>query len=169
LQPFRTTTVSVRAAAKSRAGPAIGETTRMRDTGKIKMDERIKRHRNRWLIAVLTIALAGCTAIQKRQAAQAQQLLEAAGFEMQMADTPERLAALQGVVPQRKVFSVAGADGPRFVYADSEYCQCVYVGDQQANERYQRMAIKQKLAAERDMAAQMGDDAAMGPGAWSPW
>jgi len=31
------------------------------------------------------------------------------------------------------------------------------------------MAIKQKLAAERDMAAQMGDDAAMGPGPWSPW
>jgi len=88
---------------------------------------------------------------------------------MQMADTPERLAALQRVVPQRKVFSVAGADELRFVYADGEYCQCVYVGDEQAHERYQRMAIKQKLAAERDMAAQMGDDAAMGPGAWSPW
>ncbi len=159
----------MRAAAKNSAGAAIGETTCMRDTGKIKMDGLVKRHRNRWLIAALAIALAGCTAIQKRQAAQAQQLLEAAGFEMQMADTPERLAALQRVVPQRKVFSVAGADGPRFVYADSDYCQCVYVGDELAHERYQRMAIKQKLAAERDMAAQMGDDAAMGPGPWSPW
>ena len=125
----------LRAAAKNSAGAAIGETACMRDTGKIKMDGRIKRHRNRWLIGVLAIALAGCTAIQKRQAAQAQQLLEAAGFEMQMADTPERLAALQRVVPQRKVFSVGGADELRFVYAGSDDSQCVYVGAEQPNER----------------------------------
>jgi hypothetical protein len=123
----------------------------------------------RWLIVALVISLAGCAALQKKQAAQAQQLLLAAGFEMQMADTPERLAALQRVVPQRKVFSVAAADGPRFVYADADYCQCAYAGDQQAYVRYQRMVIKQRLAAEQDMGAQMGDDAAMTWGPWSPW
>ena len=123
----------------------------------------------RWLIAAFAIALAGCTAIQKQQAAQAQQILAAAGFEMQMADTPERLATLQSVVPQRKVFSVAGTDGARFVYADALYCQCGYAGDQQAYERYQRMVIKQRLAAEQDMAEQMSDDAAMPWGPWSPW
>ena len=154
--------------AKYRPGAVIGETTCMRDTDKKMSDGLVKRHHNRWLIAALVIALAGCTAIQKKQAAQTQQLLAAAGFELQMADTPERLATLQSVVPQRKLFSVAAADGPRFVYADAEYCQCVYAGDQQAHERYQRMVIKQRLAAEQDMAAQMGDDAAM-PGAWSPW
>jgi len=159
----------MRAAAKYHPGAAIGETTCMRDTDKRKIDELVKSHHTRWLIAALAIALAGCTAIQKRQAAQAQQLLEAAGFEMQMADTPERLAALQSVVPQRKVFSVAGADGTRFVYADAEYCQCAYAGDQRAHERYQRMVIKQRLAAEQDLAAQMGDDATMTPGPWSPW
>ena len=107
--------------------------------------------------------------MQKQQAAQSQQLLAAAGFELQMADTPERLATLQSVVPQRKVFSVAATDGPRFVYADAEYCQCAYAGDQQAYERYQRMVIQQRRAAEKDMAAQMSDDAAMGWGPWSPW
>jgi hypothetical protein len=30
------------------------------------------------------------------------------------------------------------------------------------------MVSRQRLAAEQDMAAQMGDDPAM-PGAWSPW
>ena len=123
----------------------------------------------RWLIAALAMALAGCAAIQKQQAAQAQQMLAAAGFEMQMADTPERLATLQNVVPQRKVFSVAATDGPRFVYADAKYCQCAYAGDQLAHARYQRMVIKQRLAIEQDMAAQMGDDAAMNRGPWSPW
>jgi hypothetical protein len=152
--------------AKYHPGAVISETTCMRDTDKKMIDGLVKRHYNRWLIAALAIALAGCTAIQKKQAAQTQQLLAAAGFELQMADTPERLATLQSVVPQRKLFSVATADGPRFVYADAEYCQCVYAGDQQAHERYQRMVIKQRLAAEQDMAAQMGDDAAMN---WSPW
>ena len=123
----------------------------------------------RWLIAALAFALAGCTAIQKQQAAQAEQLLAAAGFVMQMANTPERLATLRSVVPQRKVFRVDAADEPRFVYADADYCQCAYAGDQQAYERYQRLVSKQRLAAERDMAEQMGDDAAMPWGLWSPW
>jgi hypothetical protein len=158
--------MSMRVAAKYHAGAAIGETTCMRNTDPIKIDGLVKSHQARWLIAALAISLAGCTAIQKQQAAQAQQLLAAAGFERQLADTPERLATLQSVVPQRKLFSVAGTDGPRFVYADADYCQCVYAGDQQAYERYQRMLIKQRLAAEQDMAAQMGDDAAMN---WSPW
>ena len=135
----------------------------------IKIRLPILRGPARWLIAALAIAVAGCTAIQKQQAAQTQQLLAAAGFEMQKADTPERLATLQSVVPQRKVFSVDATDGPRFVYADADYCQCAYAGDQQAYVRYQRMVSKQRLAAEQDMAAQMGDDATMTWGPWSPW
>ena len=159
----------MRVAAKYHPGAVIGETTCMRDTDKIQIRLPIPRAPARCLIAALAIALAGCTAMQKQQAARAQQLLAAAGFELQMADTPERLATLQSVVPQRKVFSVAAADGPRFVYADAEYCQCAYAGDQLAHARYQRMMIKQRLATEQDMAAQMGDDAVMNRGPWSPW
>ena len=138
--------MSVRVAAKYHPGAVIGETTCMRETDKIKIRLPIPRASARWLIAALAIALVGCTAIQKQQAAQTQQLLAAAGFEMQKADTPERLATLRHDTPQRKVFSVAAADGPRFVYADAEYCQCAYAGDQGAHERYQRMASKQRLA-----------------------
>lgn len=141
----------------------------MRDTEKRKNLLPRSRGPVRWLIAALAIAVAGCAAIQKQQAVRAQQLLAAAGFEMQMADTPERLAALQGIAPQRKVFSVAAADGLRYVYADAEFCQCVYAGDQSAYERYQRMVIKQRRAAEQDMAEQMGNDATMTWGPWSPW
>ncbi len=141
----------------------------MCDTDKRKIFWRRPQGPARWLIAALAIALAGCTAIQKRQAAQTQQLFAAAGFEMQLADTPERLAALQRVVPQRQVFKIDATDGPRFVYADADYCQCAYVGDRQAYERYQRMLIRQRRAAEEEMAAQMSDDPAMPWGPWSPW
>jgi hypothetical protein len=123
----------------------------------------------RWLIAALAIALTGCAAIQRQQAAHVQQMLAEAGFERKMADTPERLATLQRVVPQRKVFSVAATDGPHYVYADADYCRCAYYGDRQAYARYQRMVIQQRLADEQDMAEQMGGDAAMPWGPWSPW
>jgi hypothetical protein len=156
-------------AAKNHAGAAIGETTFMPDTDKRKIRVLSPCGPARWLIAALAIVLAGCTAIQKQQAAQAERLLTAAGFEVQMADTPERLAMLRSVTPQRKVFRVDAPDGLRFVYADAEYCQCVYAGDQQAYERYQRMVSKQRLAAEKDMAAQMGDDPATAWGPYSPW
>ena len=141
----------------------------MRVTDTMKILSPNTRVAARWLIAALAIALTGCAAIQKRQAVQVQQMLAAAGFERKLADTPERLATLQRVVPQRKVFSVAATDEPRYVYADAEYCHCAYYGDQQDYARYQRMVIQQRLADEQDMAAQMGDDAAMSWGPWSPW
>jgi hypothetical protein len=158
--------MSMRIAAKYHPEPLSAKQPAYGTPKKRKMRLMSPRGPARWLFAALAIALAGCTAIQKQQAAKAQQLLAAAGFELQMADTPERLSTLQSIVPQRKVFIVSAADGTRFVYADAEYCQCVYAGDQQAYERYQRMVIKQRLTTEQDMAAQMGDDAAMN---WSPW
>jgi hypothetical protein len=158
--------MSMRVAAKYHPEPLPAKQPAYVTPKKRKVRLMSPRGPARWLFAALAIVLAGCTAIQKQQAAKAQQLLAAAGFELQMADTPERLSTLQSIVPQRKVFNVSAADGPRFVYADAEYCQCVYAGDQQAYERYQRMVIKQRLATEQDMAAQMGGDAAMN---WSPW
>jgi hypothetical protein len=155
--------------AKYNAGGITGQSTGMRTADTMKILSPHTRAAARWLIAALAIALAGCAAIQKRQAVQVQQLLAAAGFERELADTPERLAKLQRVEPQRKVFSVAAAEGPRYVYADAEYCQCAYYGDQRAYARYQRMVIQQRLADEQDMAAQMGSDAAMSWGPWSPW
>jgi hypothetical protein len=160
--------MSMRVVAKNHAGAATGETVSMRDTDKRKILLPNTLGHARWLIAALAVTLTGCTTIQKHQAVQAEQLLVAAGFEIQMADTPERVATLRSIVPQRKVFRIDAPDGPRFVYADAEFCQCAYAGDQQAYERYQRMVSRQRLAAEQDMAAQMGDDPAM-PGAWSPW
>lgn len=141
----------------------------MRATDTMKILSPNTRAAARWLLAALAIALAGCAAVQKRQAVQVQQMLAAAGFERKLADTPERLATLQRVVPQRKVFSIAATEGPRYVYADAEYCYCAYYGDQRAYARYQRMVIQQRLADEQDMAAQMGGDAAMSWGPWSPW
>ena len=53
----------------------------------------------------------------------------------------------------------------RFVYADAEYCKFMYVGTQEAYQRYQRLALKQQLAQDRLAAAQARESAACSHGA----
>ena len=49
------------------------------------------REMTRGLVAVLAVALlAGCTAIEKKDARATESVLAAAGFQMKPADTPDR-------------------------------------------------------------------------------
>jgi nitrate reductase cytochrome c-type subunit len=113
------------------------------------------------IITVLVIALAGCAAIKKSEATNTEQLLAAAGFKMKMADTPEKLAHLQ-TLTQMKVVP-HDRDGKMYwVYADANYCKCLYVGDQEAYQRYENLLVKQNIA-------EMNENAAMNWGLWGPW
>ena len=88
--------------------------------------------------------------------------LAAAGFQMKFARTPEQTAKLQSL-PQRKLTPVPGPDGKnRFVYADAEFCQCIYVGGAKAYERYQNLEVKQQIAENEEMAS-------LNWGVWGPW
>jgi hypothetical protein len=117
---------------------------------------------------VTMVVFAGCAAIQREEAQQTESLLSAAGFQMRPADTPERLAHLQTLTPRKIVPHMK--DGKLlYVFADPTSCRCVYVGDEPAYQRYQQLAIKQQLAQEQLMAAQMNEDAAMNWGLWGPF
>ena len=113
----------------------------------------------------LTITLAACTAMEKSDAMDSERVLSAAGFQMKFADTP----ALQEQVkklPQRKVSHVIRNGKLLFIYADSEFCKCMYVGSEAAYQRYQRLALEKNIAAEESMAV---EDADMDWGAWGTW
>ena len=119
------------------------------------------------LLAVVVV-LGGCAAVERRQAQDTEAVLAAAGFQMRPADTPEKLAHLQTLTPRRIV--PHAKDGQMFfVYADPTGCQCVWVGDQAAYQRYQQLALQKQLAQEQMMAAQMNEDAAMNWGLWGPF
>jgi len=126
------------------------------------------REMTRGLVAVLAVALlAGCTAIEKKDARTTESVLAAAGFQMKPADTPDRVAHLQLLRP----FKVVPHDRNGtllYVYADPKACKCIWVGDQAAYQRYQQLAIQQQLAQEQMMTAQMNEDAAMNWGLWGP-
>ena len=121
------------------------------------------------VLAALAVApAAGCVALRKSEVDTQEQLLSAAGFQMKLADTPQKLQHLQALTPQKLVPHTK--DGALYyVYADADFCKCLFVGNEKAYQKYQQLALKEKLAQERMNAAAMNEDAAMNWGMWGPF
>lgn len=118
---------------------------------------------------IVGITMGGCAAIQNRKAIKTERLLAAAGFQMKLADTHEKLTELMAK-PQRTLVPVKSKDGSVFyMYADATTCKCIYVGTEEAYQRYQKIVVEQKIAENQQMAAQMNQNAAMDWGMWGPW
>ena len=119
-----------------------------------------------WVFAAtFTVALVGCAAMQKDNTQTTEQTLSAAGFQMKLADTPAKLAQLQGL-PQRKLVPQQQNGAIRYVYVDAQYCQCVYAGTETNYQEYQKLALQRQIALEEVSAAQMDT---MDWGMWGPW
>ncbi len=67
--------------------------------------------------------------------------LEAAGFRMNEANTPEKMAKLKSL-PARKFVRRTRNAVPYYIYADPDYCKCAYVGTQAALDTYRGMNAK---------------------------
>ena len=117
--------------------------------------------RFKFLIAALTLlAAAGCQSM----AMDTERTLAASGFQMKIASTAAQMSHVESL-PQRKLTRV-GFDGDnRYVYADAKYCKCMYVGTEQAYDRYQNIAINKQVAEEEVDASANWD----GWGDWGPW
>jgi len=112
--------------------------------------------------------VSGCTAIERDDALKTERTLAAAGFQMKFADDAAKMQNVQAL-PQRELTPQPLDGGTRFVYADAEFCKCVYVGTEKAYQRYQRLAIRQQIAQARLSAAQAQESAAMNWGMWGGW
>jgi len=75
-------------------------------------------------------------------------MLTAAGFVPKNADTPSRMAALKSL-PPHKFVSRTKNGSVKYLYADPTVCGCIYVGDQNAYDRYRQTATQQSVADER--------------------
>jgi hypothetical protein len=117
--------------------------------------------------AAALLVLAGCTA----QVRDTEQMLGAAGFVPQPADTPEKQAELAALPPHRLLMQhlrTGGGETTAYVYADPDQCHCIYVGDAKAFQAYQQLAFQKRLADEQLQAAQMAEDASFDWGVWGP-
>jgi hypothetical protein len=111
----------------------------------------------------LALAAAGCASPQQ-QVSQKEDLLAAAGFQIKLADTPQRLAAMKRLPPNKFVTRVVNGQ-PVYLYADPLDCNCVYFGTQQNWDAYKQEMFAKQLANEAQMTAIMNQDA-WDPGAW---
>ncbi|HPD46501.1 MAG TPA: hypothetical protein P5279_08130 [Anaerohalosphaeraceae bacterium] len=112
------------------------------------------------LIGVLA-GLSGCGGEVK----ETENMLSAAGFQMKTAETPQQVEHLESM-PQHKLLRHEKDGKPVFIYADAKYCDCMYVGDEAARQRYEKMAVEKQIADEQMMAA---EDYEMDWGPWGPW
>ena len=119
-------------------------------------------------ILAFVIALSGCAAIEKSNAVDTERMLSASGFRMKFADTPEKLAHLQSLTQSKLV--AHEKDGVLYyLYADAEFCKCLYVGNEKAYQEYQQLLIRRNIADMNEQTAIMNQDAAMNWGMWGEW
>lgn len=124
----------------------------------------------RGCVAVVAVALllTGCLSRERRYAEANEQGLAAAGFQVRLADTPEKLAHLQTLI-QRKILVYKWQERLYYVWADAKVCKCLYIGTEQQYQRYARLGTESNLAAERRTAAEEEEAAALFGQTWGPW
>ena len=112
-----------------------------------------------------TIMLAACAmAVSNKE-----DMMAAAGFKIQSANTPQRQAALRSM-PPHKFSSQVRNDRIVWVYADPTVCNCLYLGDQQAYDTYRRLVFDRNQMQEAQQVAWMNQNNAVPyPFVWETW
>ena len=93
------------------------------------------------VLIILSMLISGCAFQQTRvglRPSDMERMLSASGFVRNPADSPEKMAEVDSL-PQRKVFPQPEGDEIYYVYADSTYCRCLYVGDGLAFARFEEL------------------------------
>ena len=127
------------------------------------------------ILMISGLVLFGCAAKHAKKAIQTERLLTASGFQMKLADSPEKLKQVKAL-QQRKFFLHTHEGKPYYVYADASSCNCIYVGTPEAYQRYVDLRVQQSAAEDQAKAAR-AEQAAAAPvrmnwavwGTWGPW
>lgn len=103
--------------------------------------------------AFAALILGGCASTADQDSMAIERRLSAAGFQMKLADTPEKLAHVNRL-GQRRLVPMDKDGATVFVYADGESCKCVYVGSQANYQEYERLSIQQNVVSEQRETAE---------------
>jgi hypothetical protein len=116
-----------------------------------------------WIrLTLLFFAVCGTASGCASQVQNKEDMLAAAGFTLVPANTPQRQASLKALPPHKFVHQVRD-NLVVFTYADPTICDCLYVGNQAAYDRYRQDVFVKNIADERQMTAQMDQMD------WGPW
>ena len=93
-----------------------------------------------------------CATIERQEADSDEKLLSAAGFSMLVADTPAKEDHLRSL-KQRTILRRDNNGQLSFLYADAQYCNCLFVGNEQNYQQFQRLALRRENAIARQETA----------------
>jgi hypothetical protein len=105
-------------------------------------------------LAGFAVIAASC----QHQVTPKEDLLAAAGFQVRPADSPQRVAAMKRLPPNKFVTKVVNGN-PVYLYADPLVCDCVYFGNRQNWDAYKREMLEKQLADEAQMTATTNQEA----------
>jgi len=116
------------------------------------------------MASLAAFAMIGCA--HQADTAHVENMLSASGFQMKIADTPDKLAHVQSF-PQQKVVPVQREGQLKFVWADAQGCKCLYVGTEANYQAYAKLAEQERISHEYYEAAQSAAAWGWQPG-WGP-
>ena len=119
------------------------------------------------LAALVCVSVTACA----QRITQKEDLLVAAGFSSLPANTSERMASLRSLPPHRFISQVRNGK-VAWIYADPTVCACLYIGNEQAYNRYKLEISQRHLADEQSQVADTNRQPASGQMQWDalgPW
>lgn len=118
-------------------------------------------------LAAALIALSGCAAIERQEAADSEELLRAAGFQVLPANTPAREQKLKELRP-RQVFARSENGERRYVFADPDNCRCLYAGDEAEYQKLQQLRAA-RIEAHNRLVMQAESNRSLNSQLSGPW
>ena len=88
--------------------------------------------------------LMGCAGTGKISPFQMDEMLVRAGFQMHTADTPKKLDFIKSL-PQNELVHKTYNEKVSYFYVDGSSCQCMYVGDEQAYQRFKQSVKEEQM------------------------
>jgi hypothetical protein len=115
------------------------------------MKKQLKGKKNKVLLANFILLIVaffiGCAGTGKMSPFQMVEMLVRAGFQVHAADTPKKLEFLKSL-PQNALIHKTCNGKMFYFYADGSSCQCLYVGDENAYQRF-KQSVKEEQMDER--------------------
>jgi len=115
------------------------------------MKKQLNDNKNKVILTgffMLIVAfLMSCAGTGKISPFQMDEMLVRAGFQMHTADTPKKLDFIKSL-PQNELVHKTYNEKVSYFYVDGSSCQCMYVGDEQAYQRF-RQSVKEEQMDEK--------------------
>jgi len=112
------------------------------------------------LIGAFSVALFGCASLEpqpptpQQQAEQIEPMLSAAGFRMLPADTLERQQQLDSLLPLQVQYYIGKTGNLHYWMADPDYCKCMYIGAEEAYQKYEKLKLDEQFQAKEGEISQ---------------